>query len=951
MNRKQHVDLILRVLLMPFMRPIEGGADLLLNKLLTYRAMTRDKLSGYTINRREYNSAQSRLENMLEAEVHPERLSEIKQLLNMFYPEEELSHMLGTDPDAAIDRYYVERILLGISSEFVTLRDGRASIRMWSDRIKDRLFLEHSGLYKVELWSELSRLVTPDTFIAGYYALNGLDDGQLYNLPDNLFLSDPLMAKVAQHGVAETHMHLSAGMSYLAVWETVTDPTSQRLTPTSNESILQRLQKREQSNSIELFAAGWLRLVMALYLEDADSSSQDLLEFYANCGMTWEKDFLCHVISDKLDENSLKILKNRLLEAEPLPLDYLRRVYGLGAQPEIDVLLRGPYQKYKYLHTEGELLLLCKSLRHILKYSGHKSFTRIFLRYIRLKNRYFRNKLQPVSVSGLSFFRRYFSEAASAIRRTREDANIGALVYQSVFRSQFRCANLQKLEVKISPPLTPNWERGLPLLSFSKQQDQQAILEQLTQIFCAFLSICQELPPETDPPTLGIVYHFIKENTAIPHQDMCWRNRESGVSEDYVTLIRQQGFRFLDAILELLWQIPHLSEYIVGIDAASDELSCEPWVYAPVYRRARNRETTRPIQESSGFLQNIGLTYHVGEDYHHVLSGLRHIDEVLTHFGYKAGDRIGHGLALQTDLAVWINDHETVAMPVMEHMENLLWAWSLCRESPEELGPFRYDMEQSIMEIAQELYGNMRGITPQILWQAYTMKFSTLTSAFCEEIEHTCIRNPDVSKSRPLASTWRRSFCRHADSTDPVWDAAKLLMTHYCPIYTQHYLRPRFVSTASQLPLLQAVQNCVKNKLQQMGVYIETNPTSNLAIGDVSSIYEYPITKLNSVPTPSQPSLLVTINSDDPLVFNTNVENELSLIYHSLVHRGYSREDVLIWMDKVRQYGMDSSFIRRKKSAQVLQIELAELVSQFYRFLGRRIPERVGRLLSQTGLI
>lgn len=56
-------------------------------------------------------------------------------------------------------------------------------------------------------------------------------------------------------------------------------------------------------------------------------------------------------------------------------------------------------------------------------------------------------------------------------------------------------------------------------------------------------------------------------------------------------------------------------------------------------------------------------------------------------------------------------------------------------------------------------------------------------------------------------------------------------------------------------------------------------------------------------------SVMVSINSDDPSVFNTNVSNEFAYIFYSLQEKGYSREDILLWIDKIRKYGMDSSFI------------------------------------------
>ena len=58
---------------------------------------------------------------------------------------------------------------------------------------------------------------------------------------------------------------------------------------------------------------------------------------------------------------------------------------------------------------------------------------------------------------------------------------------------------------------------------------------------------------------------------------------------------------------------------------------------------------------------------------------------------------------------------------------------------------------------------------------------------------------------------------------------------------------------------------------------------------------------------------MVSINSDDPSVFNTNVSNEFAYIFYSLQEKGYSREDILLWIDKIRKYGMDSSFIKDRK--------------------------------------
>ena len=245
---------------------------------------------------------------------------------------------------------------------------------------------------------------------------------------------------------------------------------------------------------------------------------------------------------------------------------------------------------------------------------------------------------------------------------------------------------------------------------------------------------------------------------------MCWAWPEEQRPADYVSRIRRQSVRFLDALHSLLQDISGLSEFVVGLDAASEELYAAPWVYAPVYRAARNRMNTYPLQLSNGApMQNLGLTYHVGEDYHHVLSGLRHIDEVLTYFGYKAGDRIGHGLVLQLDMEEWIYDHEVVSLPIMEYLENLLWVWALCGQRGSELAGYVPQLEQEVMRTAEKLYGSAFGLTPYTLWSAYQAKFQLLSPALCDAMAQTYLMAPETDQTFLQVSA-QRSFCALAES-------------------------------------------------------------------------------------------------------------------------------------------------------------------------------------------
>jgi hypothetical protein len=48
------------------------------------------------------------------------------------------------------------------------------------------------------------------------------------------------------------------------------------------------------------------------------------------------------------------------------------------------------------------------------------------------------------------------------------------------------------------------------------------------------------------------------------------------------------------------------------------------------------------------------VTCHAGEDFVHILTGLRHVDEAVEYYALQRGDRIGHGLSVGVDPVKWM---------------------------------------------------------------------------------------------------------------------------------------------------------------------------------------------------------------------------------------------------------------------------------------------------------
>lgn len=103
-------------------------------------------------------------------------------------------------------------------------------------------------------------------------------------------------------------------------------------------------------------------------------------------------------------------------------------------------------------------------------------------------------------------------------------------------------------------------------------------------------------------------------------------------------------------------------------------------------------------------------------------------------------------------------------------------------------------------------------------------------------------------------------------------------------------------------------------KVSNLGIVVETNPTSNACIGSVEDLFHHYIFNLNNKEhNEDGNSVIVTINSDDPSVFNTNVSSEMAYIFYALQEYDYTREEALAWIDKIRRYGMETSFIKDRK--------------------------------------
>ncbi len=972
---KNRLEQILTVMLFPFCDPGLGSRDPLLEQYLAYEKFEQcSALDPGKRERREragkkyQRSRRELMEYLRTRSVRVKSCDDLQQLCELFYPRREfLKRKREADAFATAAGFYLKKAS-DIAGAMLTYRDGVAALRTWKtetgpDILSKTLLGNLSAFDKVEVWSLMIRFVVPDLFLVLFARSCGLGREAYYEQKPMISLADKLLVKCLQKGVAENHLHFNAGFDYVEVWISRMNPAGKWKDETAwgKEDI-----RYAQAAVFRCLAAGFLK----------DREEEKRRKKKPGKFKAW--------LDRRGDRAEAGLLRGLMKgEAEPVKgaRDLLERIAVEwnpgGLQIEHDFLLETVYRDETELKASSELLLL-DGCCACLKEEEDGLFSILFLQYLRTKNALFSESWQRFEIQGLLWFQGYFDRSKRMLREATDRESM----MLEVFRSQAKIASLKKLEIRIGPNV--DW-RDMDSLQYDRcsREILSRLNDQLGEVFRTYrryliesgtgVAEARALLEEEEKrrgmpgfswrdlcgrvrerigglraPALGIVYHFIKtERLDDLSGYFCWRDfgQEGGYSGHSVVL-RQDMANIAMAIEELRSSVLHLDEYIVGIDAASDENAMEPWMFAPAYNRMRSRRISRPVRrsgESGGkysLVQNIGFTYHVGEDFRHILSGLRHIDEVIERFHYKPGDRLGHAIALGVDIRKWARGNEVIPVPAQEYLEDLLWIWGVNVKAGIDLPLQLERLEERILSLAAEIYARAETITVRMLYEAYSMKFLEDHETILREQEDWLQKEEqgtggNGAEEEENGAEGGRTFCYYSHRCaigNREWTAKRLLCTNYCPVFLERY--QSVILTRIEEPdvaVWERLQEYLLEKVEKNGIYVETNPASNLTIGDFEDFRDHPIFRMNSIRAQERGHrIMVTVNSDDPAVFHTNVENELSYLYYATEHAGVPKEEVLSWIDRIRQNGLEASFIRREKDTAAMLDEISGILDDLH---------------------
>ncbi|MCP3986065.1 MAG: hypothetical protein GY723_16910 [bacterium] len=385
------------------------------------------------------------------------------------------------------------------------------------------------------------------------------------------------------------------------------------------------------------------------------------------------------------------------------------------------------------------------------------------------------------------------------------------------------------------------------------------------------------------------------------------------------------------------------------------------------------------------------MTYHVGEDFRHLLSGLRAICEMIEFLKPQPGDRLGHGIALALEPRVWGEQNGFQAVvPKLEWLDTLVWVHHLLGPGHDLVGELEF--EDRIQRLSTELYGPAsrqpgtrkrdwpeQDWSPLVLHDAWRLRQLDPDSLDLVILERTnrlcCLQTmPGGQYHR-----WRYIQSRViSEARDYVGSrlAFRLLALYWLDPGVRErgdevVLIDMQDNREKWLELCHEVQERMIDRVQHHQLVVETNPTVNRFIGAMGELKEHHIFRM----TLDQEKRLrrrvrVTVNTDNPAVFNTSLSHQYYLLGESLIDSGEPEAEVVEWLEWLRKNGEDYSFVRqlprlegeRRSSAMKCIIETLEqwrgLVSlpsdppreklrRFWQRRSRRLPQPCAELLQE----
>lgn len=475
--------------------------------------------------------------------------------------------------------------------------------------------------------------------------------------------------------------------------------------------------------------------------------------------------------------------------------------------------------------------------------------------------------------------------------------NDNELIYKSVFEKYYEEGVIRKIEFRIAPKDIDEIKKMI--------DDLDKINKVVHEEYLNKYSVKKSNLPLIE---YGLIIHYIKRDDLAqnPSFDKSgrYRNYFSVLQEDARKVEEVLGWESKNAANRLLTDT--FKKRIVAIDAANTEIGCPPEIFALLFRKHRY------ISDSVG---GINFTFHVGEEFKTLESGIRNIDETIDYFEYRRGDRLGHALALGIRAENYYKKKRNkIVTSLQDHIDNVAWLYGIYSQPVNFNEKYITLLKTIFDEYKHHLFKDFINFSFTISDYIQSMRLRSDESMHYtdREIVHSTDKMLHIKQKNKKPYEFNEGNFNHAAAF--INTKARLLHYHY--VYDNVFICNSrntidYMVTEDWIKIINQTQLIIKEKIIDRGIVIEANPSSNRKISSIQHFSELPLLTMNSyhLEDGDKKHASITINTDDSAIFQTNLSNEYSLIARSLEVEGYQPERIYSYLEYLRELSCIHNFV------------------------------------------
>jgi len=716
----------------------------------------------------------------------------------------------------------------------------------------------------------IARILPPDLLAAGLWE-GAARPARLDDSPA------PTALNLREAGFAETHLHIGAGLEFGSHWIntmfTLLDPRAD----------LARFQSPGGAFADGTQLADWLlraavtRQFLGEYLAARRSGGTVGFEPFVTARLKAKVVALGMAVILPLRTAIRDVMSSQLGTTHNLKATrwafrrYCQAVTGYNPTAASNLSQLDPLEPHFPAHAPAgvstELLFAAAALRETAQTgSSDPDFALAFWQTTRLRNIYYRHLTQRALTPGLAWFVRYFDRIGAGRQATplRDLTRIAAEVSGAG-------RGLRYFEFRTSPPDRVDAGRSYIETVFPVLSQAPGLREG------------------------ALVYHFIRaagggKTKGLPHA----HGRDTHANpapgklnprgyryQTYAGGLRKQAV----TVARLLARFPHLLLQLRAIDLCTDELAVPVWAFVGTFKALRTigERVSTYLAQHGRSVPPLRRTVHAGEDYPHLLTGLRLVGDTVRRLDLEPGDRLGHALALGFDPDRWAQTTGTAVVTLDVRLFDLAWEWD-CRTGRRGAGIDASRagyLDRELRGLSAELFG--RELSPREV------------SQLADDLH-----DPEKLKQAGYPN-------------GPRPKAANEQMERVIRYLTEPGLfvtgsRPVPVDAAGEARAVEELQTWLRGEVARRGLAVEINPTSNFLIGNLGEWRRHPLFRMNPPEGGGVNPVPLVVGSDDPLVFATGLPDEYPALERALNDAGVPKPAAGRWLDEVRATGVKFRF-------------------------------------------